>query len=47
MKIKVYVEKKFGNNVHNAMREIRTFPIGGRVCGAATYQEETSHLLVD
>ncbi len=47
MKIKVYVEKKFGNNVHSAMREIRKFPIGGRACGAATYQEETPRLLAD
>ncbi len=47
MKIKVHNENKFGKNGRNAMREIRTFPIGGRACGAATYQEETHRLLED
>ncbi len=47
MKIKVHNENIFGNNGRNAMLEIRKFPIGGRACGAATYQEETPRLLED
>ncbi len=29
------------------MRAIGTFPIGGRVCGATTGQDDTPRLLVD